>query len=173
MCRGQGYDGASNMAGIIQGAAARIFGKYPKALYNHCAFHKLNLCIARSCQLTSVTNMMDMVTCLANFFYYSPQRQKATEGHVNDYPDALKSKLIPLRRTRWVERLNTLEITLDLAQPVIDTLGDMGVNADKKWNRDTVTQASALLKRFDFEFVMNLVIVQKILAYSTSLTTML
>ena len=173
MCRGQGYDGAGNMAGIIQGAAARIFGKYPKALYIHCASHKLNLCIARSCQLTSVTNMMDMVTCLANFFNYSPQRQKALEGHVNDYTDALKSKLIPLCRTRWVERLNALEIMLDLAQPVIDTLGDMAVNADKKWNRDTVTQASALLKRFDFEFVMNLVIVQKILAYSTSLTTML
>ena len=95
------------------------------------------------------------------------------EGHVNDYLDALKSKLIPLCRTRWVERLNGLEITLDLAQPVIDTLGDMAVNADKKWNRDTVTQASALLKRFDFEFVMNLVIVQNILAYTTSLTTML
>ena len=54
----------------------------------------------------------------------------------------------------------------------------MAANADWKWNRDTAMQVSAmqvsaLLKRFDFEFLMNLVIVQKILAYTTSLTTRL
>lgn len=137
MCRGQGYDGTGNMSGVIQGAATRIRNKYPKALYVHCASHKLNLCIVRSCQLTSITNLMDMITCLANFFNYSPQRQKALEGHVNDYPNALKSKLVPLCRTRWVERLNALEITLDLAEPV-DTLSEMSVDADRKWNRDTI-----------------------------------
>ena len=30
--RGQGYDGAGNMAGRIQGAAAKIKAKYPTAL---------------------------------------------------------------------------------------------------------------------------------------------
>ena len=116
---------------------------------------------------------MDMVTCLANFFKYSPQRQKALEGRINDHPDALKSKLVPLCWTHWVERLNALEITLDLTQPVVDTLGDMAVNADRKWNRDTATLVWGLLKRFDFKFLMNLVIVQKILAYTASLTTRL
>ena len=111
------------MAGIIQDTVAKIRGKYPKALYVHCVSHKPNLWIARSCQLTSVTNIMDMVTCLVNFFNYSPQRQKALEDHVNDYPDALKSKLVPLCRTRWVERLNALENTLDLTKPVVDILG--------------------------------------------------
>ena len=85
MWRGQGYDGARNMAGIIQGAAAKICGKYTEALHVHCVSHKLNQCIAHSCQLTSITNMMDM----ANFLKYSPQMQKALEGHVNDHPDAL------------------------------------------------------------------------------------
>ena len=98
-------------------------------------------------------------------FQHLTSKAIALEGHVNDYPDALKSKLIPLWRTRWIERLKALEITLDLTQPIVDTLGDMAVNADKKRNRDTVMQASALLKQFDFEFVMNLVIVQKILTY--------
>ena len=39
MCRGQGYDGAGNLPGIILGAGARIFCKYSKALYIHCASH--------------------------------------------------------------------------------------------------------------------------------------
>ena len=35
----------------------------------------------------------------------------------------------------------------------------------------SITQASALLKRFDFEFLINLVVTQKVLAYSSSITT--
>ena len=42
--RGQGYDGAANMAGVCSGAAKLLQTKYPKALYFHCASHKLNVC---------------------------------------------------------------------------------------------------------------------------------
>ncbi len=42
-CRGQGFDGASNMAGAVNGADSRIRSKFPKALYFHCVSHKLNL----------------------------------------------------------------------------------------------------------------------------------
>ena len=40
--RGQAYDGAGAMAGASKGAAARITARYPKALYTHCASHRLN-----------------------------------------------------------------------------------------------------------------------------------
>ena len=80
---------------------------------------------------------------------------------------------MPLCRTRWVERLNALEVTLDLSVAVVGMFTDMVDNSDKQWNRDTVTQASALLKRFDFEFLINLVVTQKILAYTSSITTRL
>jgi len=36
---GQGYDGASNMAGHMQGVQAHVRAMYPKALYIHCAAH--------------------------------------------------------------------------------------------------------------------------------------
>ena len=79
MCRGQGYDGAGNMAGNIQGAAVRIFGKYPKALYIHCASHKLNLCSACLCQVhvTSATNMMDMDSCFGKLFQLLTSKAKS------------------------------------------------------------------------------------------------
>ena len=69
--------------------------------------------------------------------------------------ETAKSKLLPLCRTRWVERLNAFEVTLDLFLFVIDTLTDMLESTCKQWNRDTVTHESALLKRFDFEFLIN------------------
>jgi microsomal dipeptidase-like Zn-dependent dipeptidase len=67
--------------------------------------------------------------------------------------ETAKSKLLPLCRTRWVERLNALEVTIDLSEAVVETLTDMAKNYKKQWNRDTVAQASALLKHFDFEFL--------------------
>ena len=42
-CHGQAYDGASNMAGHLNGVAARILKEAPKAHYVHCLSHSLNL----------------------------------------------------------------------------------------------------------------------------------
>ena len=79
LCRGQGYDGAPSMGGKCGGAATLLRDKYPKALYLHCALHRLNLCIMHCLQLTSVSNMFSVVT---NFFNFSPKRQKYLEENV-------------------------------------------------------------------------------------------
>ena len=90
LCRGQGYDGASNMSGKNQGVSAILLSKYPKAMYFHCASHKLNLCIVQACKLTSIANMMDTISCLANFFNFSPQRQQQLDNYVHACcPDSL------------------------------------------------------------------------------------
>ena len=46
----------------------------------------------------------------------------------------------------------------------------MALNTEK-WNSDTMAQASALLKGIDYEFIINLVITQKVLAFTSSITT--
>ena len=43
-CRGQGYDGATNMSGA-SGVQGRLTSENPKATYIHCNSHILNLCI--------------------------------------------------------------------------------------------------------------------------------
>jgi len=63
-CRGEGYDGAANMAGQCSGTPKFI---QSKAFYCYCAAHKLNLCIAHFCKLTSVANMMDGISSFASF----------------------------------------------------------------------------------------------------------
>ncbi|CAN7984652.1 unnamed protein product, partial [Ixodes hexagonus] len=40
---GQGYDGCLSMSGCISGVQARIKKRQPRALYFHCASHRLNL----------------------------------------------------------------------------------------------------------------------------------
>lgn len=51
LCRGQSYDGASNMSGAIRGCAAVIMRDYPKAIYGHCHSHILNLSVMKACTI--------------------------------------------------------------------------------------------------------------------------
>ena len=169
LCRGQGYDGAGNMAGQCTGAAKH---KYPKAFYFHCATHRLNLCVAHALKSTSVSNMFSVIKSTANFFNYSPKRQKSLETHVAKYlSNTPKTKLLPLCRTQWVERINALEVALGLLHAVVQTFCSMVNNTGKEWNRDTVNQALSLLKNIDFDFIIKLVIVQKVLAFTSGITT--
>ena len=71
-CRGQGYDGAGNMAGRISGVAARIQQINKKSFYVHCNSHMLNLCVAACCKEQLVSNMMEHVRVVSEFFNFSP-----------------------------------------------------------------------------------------------------
>jgi len=42
-CRGQGYDGASTMSGVVGGVQKLIQDKQPPAVYVYCPAHNLNL----------------------------------------------------------------------------------------------------------------------------------
>ena len=109
--------------------------------------------------------MISTISVQSNFFNHSPGRQGALEAK---YPNAVKSKLLPLCRTRWAERLNALEVTIYLIEAVVETLTDMTLN--RRWNRDTVAQASALLKSIDF-VPINLRITQRVLEFTSSITS--
>ena len=65
---GQAYDGAGAMAGKSKGVAVRIRTKYPKALYTHCASHRLNLCVMKCCSIKHVSNMMHTADSISRFF---------------------------------------------------------------------------------------------------------
>lgn len=56
---GQAYDSAGNMAGANSGVSTRIRSLFPRALYFHCASHRLNLAVASSINIRGVKNMMD------------------------------------------------------------------------------------------------------------------
>ena len=44
-CRGQCYDGASNMKEGKNGVASQIISKEPRAIFTHCYGHALNLAV--------------------------------------------------------------------------------------------------------------------------------
>jgi hypothetical protein len=72
--RGQGYDGSANMSGKNNGAQALIQNDQPLAFYTHCFSHSLNLCLSKACNVSSIKNMLGIVSCVATFFSASEKR---------------------------------------------------------------------------------------------------
>ncbi len=74
-CRGQCYDGASNMTGAKRGVATNILAKEERAVFTHCYGHALNLAVGdcvRQCKLLRDT--MDTVHEVSKLIKYSPKR---------------------------------------------------------------------------------------------------
>ena len=53
-CRGQCYDGASNMSGANKGVAKQLSDIESRAVYTHCYGHSLNLAIGTSIKQSKV-----------------------------------------------------------------------------------------------------------------------
>ena len=76
-CRGQGYDGAVAVAGKDKGLQAQIRRVNPKALYTHCASHRMNLAVVASCKEQRVRNVMEQIEEISNFFNFSVPRKNS------------------------------------------------------------------------------------------------
>ena len=117
-CRGQAYDGASNMSGINNGVQALFKAEVEQALYIHCLAHSLNLC------LKDVTKTCDMIRDVLNFIYeltqlikMSPKRLTLFESlrkEVTVNTGELTPHLRMLCPTRWTVRHSSISSILKL-----------------------------------------------------------
>ena len=78
-CRGQGYDGASNMSSLQKKVQGRILEVTPLAFYTHCQAHQLSLCVVKTCSIAPIRNPTSTVSEIASF---SPKRQHFVEGKI-------------------------------------------------------------------------------------------
>ena len=173
LLRGQAFDGAGAMAGRSRGAASRIATLYPKAVYTHCAAHRLNLCVVKCCNIRDVSNMMNIADKIVRFFSNSPKRQLSLEKWIGDTLEGEKrKKLKELCRTRWVERHEAFEVFSDLYLPIICSLEAISRSTD--WNRDSRSDAQSLLLALSqFQFLVTLQVTQNVLAYTKGLSVKL
>ena len=106
--RGQGYDGASNMASNRVDVQTWIRQEAPLAVYVHCNGHCLKFVISKSCSLPQLRNVVDRL--LQCFFLY-PKRMGTLELIVkNKVVDSTRRKaILHLCKTRWAERHNAYQ----------------------------------------------------------------
>ena len=149
--RGQCYDGVSNMSGARSGCNSVVQREAPLAMYFHCAAHQLNLAVVSACKIQPLKNTESYVGEIARFFRYSVKRQQLLDKvtDVSDSPVGAK-KLKDACRTRWVERIDSYIVFLELLPALHTTLQAMAhprlyqeFGTDWNWDGDTVTKANA------------------------------
>ena len=175
-CRGQCYDDAGNMSGRLNGASSLIRAEHNKAIYVYCMNHRLNLlCVADTCQLPLVRNMMDVVRKLSEFFDNSPKRQQHLISKFRVLMHAANHfVLVNVCRTRWIEHIDGMDRIVELLHQLVYTLEDISMNrnapSDGNWNQNSRNDAQALINAITSSFIVTLVIVRHILDLTRPIT---
>ena len=108
-CRGQCYDGASNMVGAKKGVATEIPKIQPRAILTHCYGHSLQLAVGGTVkQIKNLRDMFDTTSEISKLLKCSPKRNRRFHK--------LKDELVPetlgfrtLCPTRWTMRAASLQ----------------------------------------------------------------
>ena len=147
-CRGQAYDGASNMSGINNGVQALFKAEAKKVLYVHCLAHSLNLC------LKDVTNTCEVIRDVLNFIYELTQLIKMSPKRLTFF-DSLRrevtintGELTPRLRilcpTRWTVRHSSIASILKNYSIIQSALDEISKGHD-----DYAAKASGMVSKMD------------------------
>eukprot|EP00102_Acyrthosiphon_pisum_P022724 XP_016659934.1 PREDICTED: zinc finger MYM-type protein 1-like [Acyrthosiphon pisum] len=141
---GQGYDGASNMSGKVQGVKSYIQTKYPKAIYVHCAAHSLNLAVSTASDLKPIRNCLGIIEKVYTFL--NTPKRSAVMFHVidNENADLNIKKLKRLCATRWIQRYDAVNDFCELLPYVMISLDKIS-----EWRDSSGADASILKKAID------------------------
>ena len=128
-CLGQGYDGASVMAGYKEGVQSFIREKAPSAIYVHCASHALNLELNHGSDVIEIRNMLKIVSDTINFVNDSSKRRALFD-----------TNLTKICKTRFVQRHDSILKFGENLQKITEGLGKILIDA----SFDTNTRSRAL-----------------------------
>ena len=183
--RGQGYDGASNMRGEFNGLQKLIRDENPYAFYVHCFAHQLQLVVVIVATSTpAIADFFNYVPLIVNTVGASCMRKDAL---LAKHHDVLLEKLesgeiitgkglnqeCSLARpgdTRWGSHLKTLLRILVMWEAVIYILEIVKKDFVKPENNGGAFGLIGKMERFDFVFIMHLMIELLSITYSPSNT---
>nr|XP_016443546.1 PREDICTED: uncharacterized protein LOC107768895 [Nicotiana tabacum] len=169
--RGQGYGGASNMQGRINGLKSLILQDVPSAYCVHCFAHQLQLTlVALSKKHPDVNNFFDVVTNTLNTIGASFKRREILRQYqVEKLEELLKSGEIltsqglnqerGLQRpgdTRWGSHFKTLENFLIIFSSIVNVLNDMQQDSLLSLDRFAPKNLLGNIQEFEFVFLLHL-----------------
>ena len=158
-CRGQCYDGASNMLGSKSGVAKRIQELQPKAHATHCHGHSLSLSVkdtTKNCKV--ISNTMDTAKEIVTLIKFSPKRENLL-GEIQENleeGELATHGIIKLCPTRWTVRASCFQRILDNYSALLQ---EWMVCLDEKLQADIrgrIIGCQAQMKTYDFFFGLNL-----------------
>ena len=167
-CRGQCYDGGSNMAGCRNGVKTQILRKEPRALFTHCYGHSLSLSVGDAIKLIPLLrNTMDTVHEISKMLQYSPKRSSLFKHIKCDIsPDTMGFRV--LCPTRWTVRGETLKSILDNYTPFLQLWERM---LDERIDSDARARVGGFHSQMNtFDFFFGITILHTLLRHTDNLS---
>ena len=167
-CRGQCYDGASNMADSRSCVSTQLSSEEPRAVYTHCYGHALNLVVGDVMKKSRLMgSTLNAASEISKLLKYSPHRDAAFEK--------LKAELAPnlpgfrtLCPTHWIVKGESMESVVNnyvmfqnLWEEVKDITNDSEVRA-------CIVGVQAQMEKF--ELLFGLVLGIRILKHTDNLS---
>ena len=158
-CRGQCYDGASNMFGKKLGVAKQILDIQPKAFATHCHCHSLSLSVKEATKQSKIlSDTMDTSGEIAILVKYSPkQEQKLESIKVTYEEDEAVNRISKFSTTRWTVQVNCFQRIINnyrfLYELWDECLKESGLNRDVKLR---IIGCKSQMETFDFYFGLKL-----------------
>ena len=167
-CRGQCYDGASNMSGTKSGVAMQIATAESRAVYMHCYGHALNLAVGDTVQQSKLLrDTLDTTGEISKLLKYSPCHDSLFEK--------LKSEIAPnqpgfrtLCPTRWTVKESSLESVIKnyvVLQQLWEEAKDFASDSE---SRSRINGVQAQMERF--EYLFGLVLGECVLKHTDNLS---
>ena len=110
----------------------------------------MNLVVADTCGISTVSNMLDIVRKCSHIFEFSPRKQGLLQLHITadiEEPE-LRTKLLNVCGTRWLLQLDGLERTQEMYLPIINTMEDIKENCDGSYQYNARTDANGVFNVF-------------------------
>lgn len=146
MCRGQAFDGASNMQGKRNGLATKIRTEVPAALPVHCLAHCLNLCLQDAGRkLPFLRDALEVVREIIKLIRFSPKRAHLFSDKLAESENPGVT-LKPLCPTRWTARTGAIGAVLSDYSILMETLDEVHQTTHDEYGSKAAGLLSSLEK---------------------------
>jgi hypothetical protein len=77
----------------------------------------------------------------------SPKRHEELAHHISNLPvgETNRMKLVNIRKTRWVARIESFEMFLSVLPAVVETYEAISTDNTASWNSESSTKTASLL----------------------------
>jgi hypothetical protein len=150
-CRGQGYDNGANMVGKNKGIQSRVLSQFPRAFFNPCGCHSLNLVIADAATSSvKSVSLFGVIQRLFVLFSSSTKRWKIIQD------TGIAMTLKEVCETRWESRVNSLKSVRYHMSEICEALSSM----EEEVNDPKATSEAKSLETHiaSYDFILTLIV---------------
>ena len=109
--------------------------------------------------------MFNTVGEVTRFLEYSLKKEALLVQRVKDVcPEFRCHKLLDVGRTHWIQRIDGLEVFLELFEAIVVTLEIIKATGERSWNADSTKKAVSYYHTIaNFDFVITLTVCRAVL----------